>query len=71
MVLYGLALLSQTETMREADLGVLQPRYADNAAMRGPVRWNATLLRVLMEKGPFNGYSPETEKSWNICAGGR
>ena len=44
--------------------------YADNAAMRGPVRWNATLLRVLMEKGPFYGYFRDPENSWHICAEG-
>ena len=71
MVLYGLGLLPLAEVIREADPGVIQPWYANNVSMWGTIRRNTKLLRALMEKGPFNGYSPETEKSWNICAGGR
>ena len=68
MVLYGLALLPLAEVMREADPGVLKPWYADDTAMQGSVRRNANILRAFMEKGPFHGYFPEPEKSWNVCA---
>ena len=48
MVPYGLDLLPLEEAMREADQGVFQPWYADNAAMRGPARRNAKILRELI-----------------------
>ena len=44
MVLYGPALLTPDEAMREADPGVIQPWYADDAAMRGPRRRNGKFL---------------------------
>ena len=56
MVFYGLALLPLEEAMREADPGVLQPWYADDAAIQGPTRFNATLLCALIEKCPFCWY---------------
>ena len=71
MVLYVLALLTLAQAMWEADLEILQPCYADNTAMQGPVRCNAKLLCVLIEKYPFHVYFPDQEKSWHICAEGR
>ena len=59
MVFYGLALLPLSEAMREADLGVLHPWYADNVNLWGPVRRNAKFLWALMEKVPFHGYFTE------------
>ena len=48
MVLYGLVILPLAEAMREADTGFLQPWYTDDAAMRGPTRSKAKLLRALI-----------------------
>ena len=67
MVLYMLSLLSLSETMGEADLGVLQPWCADDAAMRVIARHNAKLLCALMTKFPYRGYFPELEKGWQSC----
>ena len=48
VVLYVLALLKLAEAMHEADPGMLQPCYADNADMRGPTRRNTKLLCALI-----------------------
>ena len=71
MVLYGLSLLTLDEAMREADPGVLQPWYADDAAMWGPARRNYKLLRALMGKVPYHGYFTDPEKIWHICREGK
>ena len=57
--------------MQEVDTGVLQPWYADDAAMRGPARRNAKLLCALIEKGPCHRYFLDPEKSWHIYVEGR
>ena len=46
MVFYGLAFLPLEEAIREADPGVLQTWYADDAAIQGPARNNTKLLRA-------------------------
>ena len=48
MFLYEIDILPLTGAMQEADQGVFQPWYADNAAMRGPARRNAKILRELI-----------------------
>ena len=55
MVLYVLSLFPLDEAMRAADPGVLQPWYADDAAIRITARNNSKLLRAFMEKGPYRG----------------
>jgi hypothetical protein len=67
MVLYGVALLPLIKRLREKHPDVVQPWYADDAAMWGKARRNAKLLRLLVEEGPAAGYFPEPEKSWHIC----
>ena len=56
MVIYQLALLPLVEAMREADLGVLQPWYTDDSAVRGTASHNSKLLRAFMEKVLYHGY---------------
>jgi hypothetical protein len=63
MVLYGLALTPLAETIRAAVPTVVQPWYADNAAMAGPVSSIAAAQRLLLDLGPRQGYFPAPEKS--------
>jgi hypothetical protein len=63
MVLYGVALLPLIDSLRRAVLTVLQPWYADDAAMVGPVEGLAEATRLLAREGPSRGYYPEPAKS--------
>jgi hypothetical protein len=63
MVLYGLSLTPLAEAIRREVPTVVQPWYADDAAMAGPVDDIATAQRLLLELGPRRGYFPEPEKS--------
>ena len=63
MVLYGLALTPLAETIRAAVPTVVQPWYADDAAMAGPITGIAAAQRLLLELGPRRGYFPEPDKS--------
>ncbi|MEJ2330924.1 MAG: hypothetical protein P8Z33_13945, partial [Gammaproteobacteria bacterium] len=68
MVLYALALLPLVEELRALDSTVLQPWYADDAALHGDPQRSAKVFKALLEKGPDRGYFPEPEKSWHICS---
>jgi hypothetical protein len=63
MVLYGLALTPLSEQLRQAVPSVVQPWYADDATMEGPVSGIARAMRLLQEQGPARGYYPEPAKS--------
>jgi hypothetical protein len=63
MVLYGLSLTPLAEAIRQAAPRVVQPWYADDAAMAGPVEGIRTAQRLLLELGPLRGYFPEPDKS--------
>ena len=67
MVLYGVALLPLIKHMRAEDRSVLQPWYADDAAMQGRAQRQAKLLRRLSALGPAHGYFPEPKKSIYVC----
>ena len=53
MVLYGIMLLPLAEILREAYPEVLQPWYADDAAMQGPPDQVAACFKLLCEIGPL------------------
>ena len=63
MVLYGLSLTPLADSIRRAVPTVVQPWYADDAAMAGPVSGIRDAQRLLLELGPQRGYFPEPEKS--------
>ena len=63
MVLYGITLVPLAEKLRAADLGLLLPFYADDAAFDGLARRIAQLLNLMMKRGPDRGYFPEPAKS--------
>ena len=67
MTLYGIALMPLAEILREEFPTVLQPWYAEDAAMREPARDVAKALWRLRVLGPMFGYHPEPKKSWGIC----
>ena len=48
IVLYVIAILPLAEAIQGADPGVLQPCYADDVAMRVPIRRNAKMIRALI-----------------------
>ena len=59
IVLCGITLVPLVEELRPADLGLLSPFYADNAAFNGSARQTAQLIEMLMKRGPDRGYFPE------------
>ena len=63
MVLYGTTLTPLVEELRAADPGLLSPFYADDAAFDVLARRSAQLLKLLMKRGPDQGYFPEPAKS--------
>ena len=58
MILYRINLVSLAEEIRAADSGLLSPFYVDNADFKGSARQNVQLLKMLMERGPDRGISP-------------
>jgi hypothetical protein len=63
MVLYGVALVPLAEQLRAEVPRVLQPWYADDCAMAGPVSGIAAAMALLETQGPRRGYYPEPAKS--------
>ena len=45
------------------DLGLLSPFYADDAALDGSARRSTQLLKLLIKRGPDQGYFPDPDKS--------
>ena len=67
MTLYGISLLPLAEFLQERFPDVLQPWYADDAAMQGRPDRVAACFKLLCDLGPHFGYFPEPEKSFSIC----
>ena len=67
MALYGIALLPLAERLRTACADVLQPWFADDAAMQGSPSSVAECFKLLLAIGPHFGYYPEPAKSFAIC----
>ena len=67
MALYDIALLPLAEILQEEYGEVLQPWYADDAAMQGRAGAVTVVFKLLMKLGPMFGYLPEPEKSFAIC----
>ena len=63
MVLYGITLVPLDVELRAADSGLLSPFYAYDAAFDGLAQRSAQLLKLLMMRGPVQGYFPEPAKS--------
>ena len=63
MVLYGITLFPLAEKLRAADLVLLSPFYADDEAFNSSTRRSAQLLKMLIERGPDQGYLPKLAKS--------
>ena len=62
MVLYGITFAPLTEELRDADPTLLSPFYADDAAFYWSARRSVEQLRLLMDRGPDQGYSPNLAK---------
>ena len=67
MALYGIALLPLAERLCEESPSVMQPWYANDAAMMGVPAEVAKAMASLTKLGPRFGYYPEPEKSYVIC----
>ena len=67
MALYGVALLPLAELLRVNSPEVMQPWYADDAAMMGLAKEAAACFEKLVAVGPQFGYHPEPAKSFVIC----
>ena len=63
MVLYGITIIPLDEELGAANSGVLSLFYADDSAFNGFARQSAQLLKLWMERGPYQGYFPEPENS--------
>ena len=55
------------ERLKEKSPGVMQPWYADDAAMQGGTKEVAATMVELIKAGPMFGYQPEPEKLFVIC----
>ena len=67
MALYGIALLPLAEILWERYPDVLQPWYADDAAMQGRPDQVTACFKLLCNLGPHFGYFTEPKKSFVIC----
>jgi hypothetical protein len=67
MALYGIALLPLADKLRQECGDVLQPWYADDAAMQGTAEAVSQCFQLLCKYGPMYGYYPEPAKSFAIC----
>ena len=63
MVLYGITLVPLAEELRDADPTLLSPLYADDAEFDGSARRSVAQLRLLIDRGPEQGYFPKPAKS--------
>ena len=68
MALFGIAVCPLADILRREFPDVLQPWYADDAAMMGAPADAAACFRRLQELGPHFGYHPSSSKSWCICS---
>ena len=57
MVLYGIKLVSMVEELRAAGLGRIALIYADDAAFDGSERQSRQLMKLLLERGGYQGDS--------------
>ena len=62
MVLYGITLIPLKKELRDADPTPLSPFYADDAVFDGLARQSAAQLRLLVDRGPDQGYLPKPSK---------
>ena len=69
MLLYGLTMVPVAKRLHTEVPSVVQPWYADDAAMSGPCSHVATAMRLLEKIGPQRGYYPEPAKSIVVCPG--
>ena len=67
MVLYGITLYPLAEELRDADPTLLSPFYANDVAFDRSARGSAAQLRLLMARGPDQGYFPYPAKSLFIA----
>jgi hypothetical protein len=67
MVLYGIAMCPLAERLQAAVPEVIQPWYADDAAMAGKASKVRKAMKLLQRWGPDRGYFPEPDKSIVIC----
>ena len=63
MAVYRITLAPLAEELRSADPGILSSFFADDAAFDGSAQQSAQLLKLLMKRGPDQGYFPEPAKS--------
>ena len=63
VVIYGISLKFLVEELWEADPGLINPFYADDAAFNELARQSAQLLNQLLERGPDLEYFPDRDKS--------
>ena len=68
MVLYGIALLPLAEILREAYPEVLQPWYADDAAMQGPPVQVAACFKLFSGSGKYPNMGPISHRSLKQAA---
>ena len=63
MALYGITLAPLVEELRVADTGILSPFFSDDTAFDSSAQRSKQLLKLLMKRGPEQGYFTEPAKS--------
>ena len=67
VVLYWITLVPLAEDLLSEDPGLLFQFYADSAVFDGSVRRSAQILKLLMERGAYQGYFTNPDKSLFIA----
>ena len=63
MVLYGVTLVPLVEELWAAEPGLVTPFHADDEVFDGSEMISSHLMKMLLERGPDQGYFSEPPKS--------
>ena len=58
MILYGITLVPLAEDLRNMNPIILSPIYSNGTAFDGSASQSVAQLRLMMDQGPDQGYSP-------------
>ena len=67
MVRYDITIIPLEEELQAADSGLLTRFYMDDTSFNGSTWRSAQILKILLERGPDQGYFPKTVKSLFIA----
>ena len=66
MIMYGISIFHLAEEIHAADPGIIDPLYVDNVTFGGSAQRSSHLLKMLIRRGPDQGYFTKQDKSMFI-----